>query len=62
MSFLMTGAFAAEESTEDKAKELKFYTAAKEGRLSQVKAMLSNGYNVNAKNKSGRTALNECCL
>jgi uncharacterized protein len=57
LSFAMTLSFAAEESVDDENKDLKFYTAAKEGRLSQVKAMLSSGYNVNAKNTAGRTAL-----
>ena len=37
--------------------ELKFYNAAKEGKVNRVKAMLANGVNVNAKNPSGRTAL-----
>lgn len=48
---------AAEEKLDEKTKELKFYTAAKEGRLQQVKAMLSAGMNVNSKNQAGRTAL-----
>lgn len=47
----------AEEKVDEKTKELQFYTAAKEGRLKQVKAMLSAGMNVNAKNPAGRTAL-----
>lgn len=49
--------FAAEEQLDEKTKELRFYTAAKEGRLKQVKAMLSAGGNVNSKNPAGRTAL-----
>jgi ankyrin repeat protein len=52
-----TVAYAAEEKLDEKSKELKFYTAAKEGRLEQVKAMLSAGMNVNSKNPVGRTAL-----
>jgi len=61
---LMTLSFAAEEGSsksenvpDEKMQELNFYTAAKEGRLSQVKAMLSSGMNVNSKNSAGRTAL-----
>lgn len=50
--------FAAEADSADvKNDELKFYTAAKEGRLNRVKAMLASGINVNAKNQLGRTAL-----
>lgn len=49
--------FAAEEVPDEKTNELKFFTAAKQGRLSQVKAMLSAGMNVNSKNTAGRTAL-----
>ena len=48
---------AAGEEADEKTKELMFYTAAKEGRLEQVKAMLSSGMNVNSKNPAGRTAL-----
>ncbi len=54
---LATLSFAAEEKVDEKTSELKFYTAAKEGRLIQVKAMLSVGMNVNSKNTVGRTAL-----
>jgi ankyrin repeat protein len=54
---LVTLSFAVEEPMDEKTKELKFYTAAKEGRLSQIKAMLSAGMNVNSKNTAGRTAL-----
>lgn len=60
--FILTTCFsslslAAEEKLDQKMEELKFYTAAKEGRLQQVKAMLSAGMNVNSKNPAGRTAL-----
>ena len=57
LSFSIPLSFAAEEPAEEKNTELKFYTAAKEGRLNQVKAMLASGINVNAKNTTGRTAL-----
>lgn len=56
VGFSSTLVLAAEE-VDEKTKELKFYTAAKEGRLQQVKAMLSAGMNVNSKNPAGRTAL-----
>lgn len=58
--FIVTTCFASTafaEEPDEKTKELNFYTAAKEGRLSQVKAMLSVGGNVNSKNPAGRTAL-----
>jgi ankyrin repeat protein len=59
--FILTTCFTstavAEDEADEKTKELHFYTAAKEGRLSQVKAMLSAGGNVNSKNSAGRTAL-----
>lgn len=59
--FILTTCFASTaytaEEADEKTKELNFYTAAKEGRLSQVKAMLSAGGNVNSKNPAGRTAL-----
>ena len=59
--FILTTCFAstiyAVEEADEKTKELRFYTAAKEGRLTQVKAMLSAGINVNSKNPAGRTAL-----
>lgn len=56
-SSLVTLSIAAEEPVNEEMSELKFYTAAKEGRLQQVRAMLSAGINVNAKNTTGRTAL-----
>lgn len=52
-----TIAFAAEEPAAAEDRDLKFYNAAKAGRLALVREMLSNGYNINAKNKAGRTAL-----
>ncbi len=49
---------SAEEPADNKKQiEIKFYTAAKEGRLTQLKALLSAGVDVNAKNTAGRTAL-----
>jgi uncharacterized protein len=57
LNFPVALSFAAEEATDEKTNELKFYTAAKEGRLIQVKAMLASGISVNSKNTSGRTAL-----
>lgn len=57
LNSLMTLSFAAEEPADEKMNELKFYTAAKEGRLTQIKAMLSAGMNVNSKNTARRTAL-----
>ncbi len=58
---LLTGTqgqvIAAENDKAAKDKELKLYIAAKEGKLSHVKAMLADGVSVNAKNSSGRTAL-----
>jgi uncharacterized protein len=57
LGFLSALSFAAEGDVDEKTKELKFYTAAKEGRLPEVKAMLSAGMNANAKNTVGRTAL-----